>query len=121
MNNMKNESEAKQIRSNTQLEKKMQQLKKFSLPFIIENSAIKSTENFKISDQIVYQSKISLIAAFKQKTRLFDIASEVTEKLEEIEGGYWLCNIHPVEVENGLIKSEYRGFTLNFSKDSIDY
>ena len=88
---------------------------------MIDSDNLKATQNFKISWPIIELAKTTLVAGFKEKTRLFDIASQVAEKLEETEGGYWLCNIRPVEVENGLIKSEYRGFLLSFSKDSIEY
>ena len=104
-----------------ELERKMQQFKMFDLPFTIDSANLKPSQTFKISDEIIYQAKLSLVQGFTSKRRLFDIASQVTEKLEETEGGYWLCNIRPIDIENGLIKSEYRGFTLSFSRDAIDY
>ena len=45
----------------------------------------------------------------------------MTSHLEKLQGGYWLCNIKPADIESGLIKCEYKGFTLNFVKGEIAY
>ena len=41
--------------------------------------------------------------------------------MDEQEGGFWLCNIRSKDVENGLIKSEYKGVMLEFKREGMEY
>ena len=52
---------------------------------------------------------------------LKDVAMKVTDTLDKNEGGFWLCSIRPLEIEGGLIKSEYKGLTMSFKRTELVY
>ena len=78
-------------------------------------------ETMKTPQEVVDQVKTCLVAGFFSKTTLKDVAEHLTDTLDQTAGGLWLCHIRPQEVENGLIRSEYRGLTLTFKRFDEEY
>ena len=57
----------------------------------------------------------------REKTLLKNVSRHITDTLDEKEGGFWLCSISPLEIENGLIKSENKGMTFTFKRNELVY
>ena len=62
-----------------------------------------------------------MIEGFALKWVLKDVSEHITDTLDHKIGGFWLCNIKPVEVDNGLIKSQIKGMTMTFKRDDLEY
>ena len=58
---------------------------------------------------------------FRQQSNLLEVARYVAVKLDEFEGGNWLCLILPGEIEPGLSYSMYKALQICFMKESIEY
>ena len=63
-----------------------------------------------------------LIEAFASVDSLYAICDKVIHAVKEREGGHWLCNIWPYDIEIGLALNDYVKFLgLDFSRDNIQY
>lgn len=100
---------------------KLQQLRKFQLPFVMRKEDIKTTETVKVSQEATVSCMGALVRGFKESANLIAVSKLVSDMLDSQEGGFWLCNIRCKEVENGLIKSEYKGLVLGFERDGMEY
>ena len=75
----------------------------------------------KIDEETAQFCKENLVKFFDEKNCLADISSAMTDLLDNKMGGFWLCNIRPMEVEYGLIKSEYKHLDMTFNRDGNEY
>ena len=74
-------------------DKKLQQFRKFALPFYITKEQVKVQENIKGTPQLIAQIKENLLNGFFSKSSLKEVAESVTDNLDQTTGGLWLCNI----------------------------
>ena len=62
-----------------------------------------------------------LLDAFADEDSLWDVSTQVVRALREKEGGNWICNIQPTEVEDGLNFHKCKYMRFNFQKNDLQY
>lgn len=91
------------------------------MPFSIRKEDFKAAESVKVSQAATDHCVATLVQGFQECSALAGVSRLVTDKMDEQEGGFWLCNIRSKDVENGLIKSEYKGVVLEFKREGMEY
>ena len=91
------------------------------LPFTLGYEQINLTSSSKADATIIDFVKRTLISGMNEKKVLKDVSRHITDTLDTKEGGFWLCNISPLEIENGLIKSDSKGMILTFKRSDLVY
>ena len=64
----------------------------------------------------------ALVNALREETHLFKVSSNVTRQMRgENRQENWLCNIRPVQVEDGLALHAFSAVVLQFNRDGYEY
>lgn len=60
--------------------------------------------------------------AFNESESLYAICDYVIHQMKEKEGGHWLCNIWPRDIEVGLALNDYVKFLgIDFTRNNLEY
>jgi len=96
----------------------------FNLPFNISTDDIKETShNIGFDKQLVQKAKQVLVNALKEeKKHLFKVSSNVIRQMRgENRHEQWMCNIRPVQVEDGFCGHAYSAVVLQFNREGYEY
>lgn len=69
------------------------------------------------SDEDIRYAQDMLIDEFGKKQGLFYASVAVTDKMIEREGGSWICDVSPADVEDGLGYHEYKYLHMSFIRE----
>ena len=74
-----------------------------------------------VSQELVDLAIETIINAFFSKLNLKEASEHIVNTLDENDKGYWMCHIYPQEVDNGLVKTQYKGLEMQFARDEVIY
>ena len=100
----------------------MARIEKFDLPFTLDRDALEVACDNEFSPELHGFAECTLIEGFRESESLYAICDFVIHKMKEREGGHWLCNIWPYDIEVGLALNDYVKFLgLDFKRNNLEY
>ena len=100
---------------------KLSHLKKFALPFTLSEDQLKIKKCSTLTGQMVILTKSIIIEAFEQNSCLWEVSTQVVKQLRETQGGNWICDIRPNDVEDGLNFHKNKYIRLSFEVNGLKY
>ena len=91
------------VNANMSMHQKIKQYEKFGFPVYLTEADFTVESNEGMTAENIQLVKSTVVAALQVKQeKLYDVSSEVVNKLSSKHGGKWYCNIRPLNVEHGI-------------------